>query len=51
MCLNQDFVRGDGIGPDITKACLRVYGVQKGLQRSTPNPLGGVFMGEKAAKI
>ena len=47
------YVEGDGIGPDITKACLRIWdaAVEKAYGGKRKVHWAELFMGEKAAKI
>ncbi|MES1940182.1 isocitrate dehydrogenase, NADP-dependent [Salinisphaera sp. T5B8] len=47
------YVEGDGIGPDITKACLRIWdaAVEKAYGGKRKIHWAELFMGEKAAKV
>jgi len=47
------FIEGDGIGPDITKACLRIWdtAVEQAYNGKRKVHWAELYMGEKAAKI
>jgi len=47
------YIEGDGIGPDITKACMRIWdaAIEKAYDGKRKVHWAELFMGEKAAKV